>query len=191
MSKTTEYTTEQLLEKCRKGDTQAQFRLYQLYARAMLNSCYRIINHQEEAEDILQEAFLKAFTNLSRFKGESSFGTWLKRIVINHAINAVKKKKLMCVELEEAADKYLEEEREETDSMPENIQHAHQALHQLPTGYRTVFSLYALEGYDHEEIGKILGISPSASMSQYSRAKRKLREIIKQTSPHGQTRKMV
>lgn len=184
-----QHSIDALISACRKGDTKAQFRLYQLYAKPMLNSCYRIMNHREEAEDVLQEAFLKAFMNLPRFRGDSSFGTWLKRIVINQAINAMKKKKMFFLQLEEVEDPI--DDSANMSEFPENIQQAYDAIHRLPTGYRTVFSLYALEGYDHEEIGEILGISSSTSVSQYSRAKRKLREIIQQTSPYGQARKMV
>ena len=92
-----------LIDRCRTGDRQAQYELYSLYARAMYNVSIRIVNHTSEAEDILQESFLEAFTRISEFRSESSFGAWIKKIVVNRSVNCLKKKKLVL--FDEVADK--------------------------------------------------------------------------------------
>ncbi len=166
-----------LIKKCLNGDRQAQFELYNRYAKSMLNSAHRIVQNQEDAKDILQESFIKAFENLAKLK-HSNLEAWLRRIVINTAINQVKKKGLQWAHL---SDHPLPAEPMETvtEEIPKlDLDRAYRALMQLPTGYRTVFSLYLLEGYDHKEIAEILGISISTSLTQYSRAKQKLIEIV-------------
>lgn len=168
-----------IIERCKEGDRKAQFELYQQYSKAMYNICVRIINNLEEAEDILQEAFLSAFKNLHQFNGSSSFGAWLKKIVVNHSINHVKKRRLELVEMEEGRVADLIEEEEQDIDLILNIDRIREAIQLLPDGYRIVFSLYLLEGYDHKEISQILSIGESASKSQYSRAKKKLKEILK------------
>ncbi|KXX68877.1 RNA polymerase sigma factor [Flammeovirga sp. SJP92] len=169
-----------IIERCKEGDRKAQFELYQQYSKAMYNICVRIINNLEEAEDILQEAFLSAFRNLDQFKGTSSFGSWLKRIVVNHSINHVKKRRLELVEMEEGRIPDREDNDGDQDiDLIMNIDRIREAIQLLPDGYRIVFSLYLLEGYDHKEISQILNISESASKSQYSRAKKKLKDILK------------
>lgn len=130
-----------------------------------------------EAEDVLQEAFLDAFQKIHDFRQTSTFGAWLKQIVINRAINQLRQRKLEWVDVEEA-DSVGEEvsiPQEETDW---EIERVRLGIQQLPDGFRTVLSLYLLEGYDHEEIASILGISESTSRTQYMRAKRKLVELL-------------
>ncbi len=143
----------------------------------MFNVCMRILNHMGEAEDVLQEAFLDAFQKIHDFRQTSTFGAWLKQIVINRAINQLRQRKLEWVDVEEA-DSVGEEvsiPQEETDW---EIERVRLGIQQLPDGFRTVLSLYLLEGYDHEEIASILGISESTSRTQYMRAKRKLIELL-------------
>jgi len=154
--------------------------LYALYARALLNTAFRILNNREDAEDALQESFLKAFLNLHQFKYQSTFGAWIKRIVVNRCIDDLKKRKrnLFTEELQDIeAEKTPEQLDLEIDSKNQ-LDQLYDALHQLPDGYRTVFSLYMLEGYDHQEIATILKIGVSGSISQLSRAKRKLKTLI-------------
>lgn len=149
----------------------------------MFNICHRMLNSREEAEDLLQESFCDAFMKLGSFRYESSFGAWLKRIVINKCINWIQKKKIKLVfpeELEESVQKTETEIDYENINM--DIMKIHQAIGQLPDGYRIIFSLYALEGYDHTEISEITGISESTSKSQYSRAKERIKEILKSNS---------
>jgi len=170
-----------LIEACLQNDSVAQYKLYSLYSKAMLNVAFRICNNVEQAEDLLQESFISAFKNLSSFKGTASFGSWLKRIVINTSLNYLRSKKMEFDELEESDSPVVEED---VDFSGQNllVSKVKEGIEQLPTGYRLVISLYLLEGYDHKEIAEVLEISESTSKSQYNRAKRKLREIIKAKS---------
>ena len=138
-----------------------------------------MMNSKEEAEDMLQEAFSEAFIKLDSFRFESSFGAWLKRIVVNKCINALKKRKAELVYTDNVKDS--EDEENDKDIKDDNldVRKIHKAMEQLPEGYRVIFSLYLLEGYDHNEIAQIMGISESTSKSQYSRAKQKIKEILK------------
>ena len=163
-----------LIEECRKGNSKAQFRLYNLYSKAMYNLACRILNNREDAEDILQETFIECFRNLSSFRFESTFGAWLKKILINKCINQLKKKKIDLTLCETLPEKAYEEENEPVF----DTQKIFKGIEILPQGYRIILTLYLLEGYDHSEISQILGISESTSKSQYSRAKEKLRNML-------------
>jgi RNA polymerase sigma factor (sigma-70 family) len=168
---------EELIERCRMGDREAHYRLYKLYSKAMFNVGYRITGNEEDAEDVLQEAFVSAFKNLHHYRGDASFGAWLKRIVINKAINVLKKHKWEMMPENKEIDVAEEEEPQEYLS-DLNVNRVRSAIQQLPDGYRSVLSLYLLEGYDHQEIGEIMGISESTSKSQLNRAKNKLKELL-------------
>ena len=161
-----------------KGDVRAQYQLYSLYSRAMYNICYRMTNQQEEAEDMLQESFTYAFSKLGSFRFESSFGAWLKRIVVNNCINHLKKKRVELVYTEQSNDPMPEDDNVDYGEIKLRVESVMKAVGQLPEGYRIVFSLYLLEGYDHKEISEILGISESTSKSQFLRAKQKIKEIL-------------
>ena len=167
-----------LIDKCRQGDREAQFRIYGLYYKAMYNTSLRIVKNPVEAEDIMQESFLSAFEKIGTYAGTVSFGAWLKKIVVNRSLDSIKKRKLYFDTLDEkiAADLVDEESGGETCVDTEKIR---DAIMQLPDGFRIVLSLYLLEGYDHEEIAQILEISSSTSRSQYTRARQKLVEILK------------
>ena len=172
-----------LIEECRKGNSKAQFRLYNQYSKAMYNLAYRIMNNREDAEDMLQEAFVECFRNIETFRFESTFGAWLKKIVVNKCINQLKKQKIdltFCETLPAIAS----EEEEETSYDTRVI---FRGIEMLPDGYRIILTLYLLEGYDHAEISQILGISESTSKSQYSRAKDKLRNILSKKYNYGQS----
>ncbi len=138
----------------------------------------RIINNATEAEDVMQEAFLNAFTKLDSYKGEVSFGAWLKRIVINRSLDFLKKRKVKFDEINEKTNQLPDYQMEIKEV---NMTVIKDAIQKLPDGYRVVLSLFLIEGYDHEEISEILGISNSNSRTQYLRAKNKLREILKDT----------
>lgn len=167
----------ELIERCRMGDRDAYFRLYKLYSRAMLNTSFRITGNEEDAEDVLQEAFVSAFKNLKNYRGDSTFGAWLKRIVVNKSINVLKKRKENVVGQEDEFDVPIEESP--SDYMPElSVEKVKRCIETLPDGYRSVLSLYLLEGYDHEEIAGIMGITESTSKSQLNRAKSKLKELL-------------
>lgn len=170
----------ELIEASKLGDNRARRQLYELYARAMFNICHRMMNTREDAEDVLQEAFVHAFSKLGSFRYESTFGAWLKRIVINTCINAINKRKVDLMLTDDLY--YYGDKSDESDSeqLPLSVKDIEAAMQQLPDGGRMVFSLYLLEGYDHVEIAQILGITESTSKSQYMRAKRKVYDILKE-----------
>jgi RNA polymerase sigma-70 factor (ECF subfamily) len=163
-----------LIEECRKGNIKAQFRLYDQYSKAMFNLALRMLNNREDAEDILQEAFIECFRNIDTFRFESTFGAWLKKILVNKCITQLKKKKIDLTFCETLPHSIYEEDEEFTYDTGKIIK----GVEMLPDGYRVILTLYLLEGYDHSEISQILGISESTSKSQYSRAKGKLRNLI-------------
>ena len=170
---------QQLVEESLKGSIKAQHQLYKLYADAMYYTCYHMMHNREEAEDMLQESFSEAFMKLDKFKFESTFGTWLKRIVVNRCINERKRKKTelqFSDNMEHYEEGYIEEEAESTDLTVAAIK---KAMTHLPEGSRIIFQLYLLEGYDHREIAEILGVSESNSKSQYMVARRKIKELLK------------
>ena len=169
---------DELIARCKAGDREAHYKLYKLYSRAMYNVSFRITGREEDAEDALQEAFISAFRNLEGYRGDASFGAWLKRIVVNKAINVLKKRKLELIPEDETWD--VSEPEPEAEYREElTVDRVRKTIEQLPEGYRAVLSLYLIEGYDHEEIASILQISESTSKSQLNRAKNKLRELLK------------
>jgi RNA polymerase sigma-70 factor (ECF subfamily) len=136
------------------------------------------MNNETDAEDVMQEAFLNAFKKINTYKGEVSFGAWLKKIVINRSLDYLKKRKVRFEEINEKTQKFIDHQMETKEV---NMKVIKDAIQKLPDGYRVVLSLYLIEGYDHEEISEILGISNSNSRTQFLRAKNKLREILKDT----------
>ncbi|WDF55966.1 RNA polymerase sigma factor [Mucilaginibacter sp. KACC 22063] len=170
-----------LVAECKQGSKKACYELYRLYAKAMLNVAYRIVGNVEEAEDVLQEAFVDAFAKLKDFRQETTFGLWLKQIVVHRSINLLRKRKLQLVEIGEGEiDNIADESEYDDEDMQYQVAQVKQAIQELPEGYRVVLSLYLLEGYDHEEIAHILHINENTSRTQFLRAKRKLSEILKQ-----------
>jgi RNA polymerase sigma-70 factor (ECF subfamily) len=170
------FTHKELVERSKSGDRNSQYRLYELYVDAMYNIGMRMLGIKEDAEDIVQESFVDAFRNLGSFKYESTFGSWLKRIVVNKSINHLKLKRIPITPIEDH-EFYLKEDVEENVEAID-IKKVKIGLEKLPAGYKQIISLYLIEGYDHLEIGEILDISTSTSKSQYHRAKKKLVEII-------------
>jgi len=168
---------ENLVNECRRGSRKAQFRLYELYSKAMFNTAYRLTGNREEAEDMLQEAFTDCFRNIGSYRTESTFGAWLKTIVINRCISRLRKRETELVYIEDYSRHEVREEEPPEATWPDQAVIA-RAVERLPDGYRVVLSLYLLEGYDHTEIATILGISESTSKTQYSRAKDKLKKIL-------------
>ncbi len=168
-----------LIDACKKGDRKAQFELYRLYSSAMYNTTLRIVRDPDDSEDVMQEAFLKAFSRISTYRGKVSFGAWLKRIVVNKSLDFLRLRRER-VSLDE-----VNEVEEIPEDDPGVIDHAYsadeirRAIYALPEGYRLVLSLILLEGYDHEEVSEILRISNATSRTQYHRAKKKLAELLK------------
>ncbi len=167
-----------LVEKSKSGDSSAQYQLYSLYVDAMYNVSMRFLGTKEDAEDIVQDSFVEAFKKLETFKYESTFGAWLKRIVINKSINHLKAKRIQYTEFDGNEQDVDEEPNQEVDAV--EIDKVKKGIALLSLGYRQIINLYLLEGYDHVEIGEILGISTSTSKSQYHRAKKKLIQIVKE-----------
>jgi len=168
-----------LVEACKKGDQKAQFELYRLYNAAMYNTTLRIVGDSDDAEDVMQEAFLKAFEKLDSYRGTVSFGAWLKRIVINKALDflRLKKEKLSLEDAGEIGE--IVDETSDTVDVDYRAEEIRKSIYKLPEGYRIVLSLILLEGYDHEEVSSILNISNATSRTQYHRAKKKLIELLK------------
>ncbi|UII33890.1 sigma-70 family RNA polymerase sigma factor [Fulvivirga ulvae] len=166
-----------LVQRSQQGDRQAQNELYKLYVKAMYNICRRMMGDEEEARDVLQDAFITAFSMIRTLKSEVTFSAWIKRIVVNHCLNALKKRKLMTVAMEDHQD-FAEEHEEDLDYSRYEARRVLEAIDQISEGCKTVLNLYLFEGYDHKEIGEILGITESASKAQYSKAKSKIRKIL-------------
>lgn len=170
------FTHQTLVEQCKAGQSSSQYELYSLYVDAMYNVGLRFLGNKEDAEDIVQDSFVDAFKNLNSFTYKSSFGAWLKRIVINKSINHLKAKRIPVVPMEAHEFHLADEAPIEADAV--DIQKVKLGMAQLPDGYKQIINLYLIEGYDHVEIGEILDITTSTSKSQYHRAKKKLLEII-------------
>ncbi len=146
----------------------------------MFNIAMRVINNEDEAADVLQEAFVDAFGRMADFRQETTFGLWMKQIVINKSISHLRKKKLDLVAIDEIdVEEIPDEEDVDTEELELQVRQVRLAIQQLPDGYRFVLSLYLLEGYDHEEISHILKISENTSRTQFMRARRKLVEILR------------
>lgn len=144
----------------------------------MYNISLRILNNADEAADVLQESFIHAFERVKEFRQETTFGLWMKQIVVNKSISQLRKRKFELIPLEDIED-FPAEEAVDYDEIEFQVQQVKEAIKKLPDGYRIVLSLYLLEGYDHEEISSVLKISENTSRTQFMRAKRKLLEIIK------------
>jgi RNA polymerase sigma factor (sigma-70 family) len=144
----------------------------------MFNTALRILNHIPDAEDVLQEAFTDAFRQLKSFEQRSTFGAWLKQIVIFKSVSALKKRSIQLVEMD--VDEGPADVEYTSDDCWYTVEMIREALQQLPDGYRTAVSLYLLEGYNHEEVAEQMGIAPSTARTQYTRGKEKLVEFLKQ-----------
>jgi len=168
-----------LIEKCRAGDARSQYRLYKLYSKAMYNIATRLLANRMDAEDVLQEAFVAAFKKLDSFREDSSFGAWLKRIVINHCINFMKAQKHIFDDLDNQSIAVADGAWTDVHA-DHDLEAIHEAIKLLPDGARAVFNLFLLEGYRHQEIAQLLNISESTSKSQYQRAKFLLKEKLVQ-----------
>jgi len=169
-----------IIERCKDGDKKSQDMIYQQYSHAMYNTALRIVKDTQEAEDIMQEAFLDAFRKLSQFEAKASFGAWLKRIVVNKSLDSIRQHLNFedIDEIEEPAQStpsYFEQEH--TDYKVEEIK---KSLNQLSNKDRIILLLYLFEGYDHGEIGQILEISHGTARTRYSRARKNLLRTINQ-----------
>lgn len=173
------HSDKELIARCLQGDHKAQESLYRQFAPRMYGVCLRFARNNFEADDILQDAFIKVFTHLNDFSHQGSFEGWIRRIVINTAINYYKSKIRERDEISiDRAGGENDLETIDIDCMTRDD--LLKIIRELPEGYRMVFNLYIIEGYNHQEIGKMLNISESTSKSQLSRARATLQEKIKQ-----------
>ena len=173
------------LERLKQKEVLACKQLYMQYADAMYNVCRRILQNQTEAEDALQDGFIKIFEHIHQFRNESSIGSWIKQIITNTCLNILKKKKIIWQELDEKSDSESESESD-GDAINFTIDEIKNAIEKLPNGYRVVFNLFMFENYSHLEIAKMLEITESTSKSQLFKAKNKLKEILVQSNnTHG------
>ena len=168
-------TEKALIQACRKQNRKAQQQLYDRYAPLMNGVLKRYLRSREDAEDVLVEAFFKVFTNLDRFRGDGSFEGWIRRIVVNEALMFLRKQHNFNMTLEITDFDQPVKMNVVDDLAARDIL---KLLEQLPTGYRTVFNLYVVEGYKHREIAELLGISINTSKSQLILAKKRLQALI-------------
>jgi RNA polymerase sigma-70 factor (ECF subfamily) len=167
-----------IINRCKSGNSQAFNELYDLYSKAMFSISMRILNNRNEAEDVLQEGFLQAFRNIKDFDERVSFGSWLKRIIINRSIDVIRKQKHIFQPIDH--DDHYENEEPTEDNTDYDVNVVKDSIQALPDGYRIVLSLYLLENFSHKEIALQLNISEGTSKSQYNRAKKKLINLIKE-----------
>ncbi len=163
------YTLDEMIRGCRKGDPKAQRELYNRLSRRMLGICVRYVTVRAEAEDIMITGFMKVFDRISQFKGEGSFEGWIMKIMVNESLSYIRKNKAMWAEVDidhasAQPDTTWAESHLHSDDLLKLVQ-------ELPAGYRTVFNLYAIEGFSHKEIGEMLNINENTSKSQLSRAR--------------------
>lgn len=159
-----------LVKECLKGRPDAQRQLYEHFAEGMLGVCYRYTKSMADAEDVLQEGFIKVFTHLGQFKSEGELGGWIRRIMVNTALNFLKKNSRYQQDLA-YTDPGLHPVSDDNPEVKLNAKDLSELIRQLPTGYQTIFNMHAVEGFSHVEIGKILGINEGTSRSQYARAR--------------------
>ncbi len=160
----------ELVKGCLKGKLQAQRQLYELYAPAMLGICYRYTRSIKDAEDVLQEGFVKVFSKLEQFKFEGELGAWIRRIMVTTSLNFLKKNKRYRDEMF-FTEEYMHPVVREDPEVRLQAKELADLVRQLPQGYKVIFNLHAIEGFSHVEIGEMLGISDSTSRSQYARAR--------------------
>ncbi|GAB4403300.1 MAG: RNA polymerase sigma factor [Bacteroidia bacterium] len=171
----THYTEEELVEGCKRNEARYQKLLYDKYHRLMYGVCLRYTDNTEDARDILQEGFIKVFRHLQTFRGEGSFEGWMRRIMVHTAIEHYRRNsRYFMVDVDEAREVVFDADAVSALSREEILG----LIRKLPVGYRTVFNLYAIEGYSHQEIGTMLNISTGTSKSQLSRAKKLLQDLL-------------
>ena len=170
-------TEEAILQGCLGNDASAQKELYNRYSPKMLAVCYRFGHNREDAEDMLQEGFIKVFSQIHTFRNQGAFECWIRRIIVHTCINNLKKNKKFSESVDLIHATSLQVREESVPSIVEAKQVV-ECIRLLPLGYRTVLNLYAIEGYSHKEISSVLEIEESTSRSQYTRAKQMLEDIL-------------
>ncbi len=178
MSKTV-FLNNKIVEDCKQNNAKAQMQLYDMYCEAMFIIAQRYVKNSFVAEDMMQDAFIKVFKNIQNFKGEVTIGAWIKKIVINQCIDYLKKKKIELVSIEEK-ELTIADNDDWTVNEEVNIDIVTSAINSLPEKYKVVLNLYLIEGFDHQEIAKVLNITEVTSRSQLMRGKDKLKGQLKQ-----------
>ncbi len=169
----------ELIEQCRNNDRRAQMRLYNKYCDGMYYVALRFLKDPFEAEEAMQESFIKAFTRLHQFTGDVTFGAWLKRIVINKSIDMLKAKKMNMVAINEQVMTSVEEQNDWSVSDSVTVDEVKKAIEKLPEKYKYAVMLFLIEGYDHNEISEVLDITPVSSRTLVHRGKKQLQEELK------------
>lgn len=167
-----------LVSKCRRNDRKAQMQLYKQYCNGMFCVAMRFLKNNTDAEDAVQESFIKAFQKLEQFKGDVSFGAWLKKIVVNRCLDTIKLRKAEYAELNEIHLKVVDDDDWTVDDGV-TIHQVKEAIHRLPEKYRNVVQLYLVEGYDHSEISGILNLNENNCRTRLMRGKGHLKEFLK------------
>lgn len=168
-----------IVEKCKENDRSAQLQLYRQYCDGMYCVAMRFLKNADDAEDVLQEAFIKAFQKIHQFKGEVTFGAWLKRIVVNKCIDFLKTKREQTITLDEAYMRPVDNDDDWTVDSQIGIEEVKKAIGQLPGKYKYVVMMYLVEGFDHREISEVLQISETACRTRLLRGKGQLKELLK------------
>ena len=177
---TTKQLHQPIIHLCKNNCAKSQMQLYNLYCKAMLLIANRYVKDRFIAEDVMQDAFVKAFKNIDKYKNEVAFGAWLKRIVINQSIDWLKKKKLELISINDEVTTITEEDKDDWNVAPTiSYQEIVNCIQKLKDKYRVVLTLFLLEGYDHGEISQILGISEVTSRTHLLRGKKKVQEELK------------
>lgn len=178
---------QQLVRDCLKSKAEAQKLLYEHFAETMLGVCYRYTKSINDAEDVLQDGFVKVFRNLQQYKADGELGAWIRRIMVNTALNFLKKNRRyqddLCF-----TDNFLHPVSDENPIIALEAKELAELIRQLPPGYQTIFNLHAVEGYSHVEIGQMLGITNNTSRSQYARARALLINWIEKYSVNNKKR---
>lgn len=166
---------EKLIKQCTKGDRRAQRELFDRFSSQMLSVGMRYLRSQEDAEEVLSNTFIKVFKKIDQFKGDGPLGGWIRKIMVNESLNFLRYKRNLFVEVEEENHASFSHQKLQEAI---NAEHLLRMIAELPLGYRTVFNLYAIEGYNHREIGEMLGISENTSKSQLSKARKQLQQKL-------------
>jgi RNA polymerase sigma factor (sigma-70 family) len=173
------FTEEELIRLCQKNDAKAQRDFYERFSARMMAICKRYVKDSMEAEDLMVNGFLKVFEKIHQYRFEGSFEGWLRRIFVNECLSFLRKKQLMFVDAQNRYDLF---DTQQVTDLNLNVEDLLKMISQLPDGYRTVFNLYAIEGYSHQEVAEMLGISEGTSKSQLSRARAMLQQYLTENS---------
>lgn len=178
--------TRELVAKCLQNHAAAQKQLYDSYAPQMMGVCYRYTKNMEEASDVLQEGFVKVFRHLAQWKQEGELGAWIRRVMVNTALNWLRSHRKVQILSEQDIPESFDADAVITPIQQLQARQLADLIRKLPPGYQTVFNLHAIEGYTHVEIAQLLGISEGTSRSQYLRARKQVADWILNLTPENE-----